>query len=339
MKITTNPTTVPAVTNVVVTYTVEAGDPAEFFFEVVAVDNVIRFDVDSRQSFSRSGTFITVPGDEGPHLIEAYNSTAVVGETRPFSVSPTYTVLPPSSPVTPTSTTILKSPTSTSLPTVATQPTSTPRTPDPTPSTQNTVPQKTPNVPSPPSLSGSSIAPVSGIRNTTQSSFTVWSNSTVASTSTVVVETALSSTSASNIPSAAKSNPPNTDIIIGAAVAGAVVVGIIAFFAVRRYKNRQKARSESVVANALPTIDPFLAFSWRPATNEKHRAAFQDGWGDSGRSSFSQSVSRSYDRTASESSQSLPMGSSGGESRTHGPQMEWVLRLTNDPPPGYNVSA
>ncbi|KAJ7847296.1 hypothetical protein B0H13DRAFT_2285627 [Mycena leptocephala] len=82
----------PLYAEVTITYTVEAGDPKEFFFEVV--DNTRWIDWKDKQVFSVSGSFITVPGDIGPHHIEAYNSTDVIGVNQPFAAGPTYTVLP-----------------------------------------------------------------------------------------------------------------------------------------------------------------------------------------------------------------------------------------------------
>ncbi|KAJ7767723.1 hypothetical protein B0H16DRAFT_1686675 [Mycena metata] len=77
---------------ITVTYTVEAGDPSQFFFEIV--DNQRRIDVSNKKLFSTSGSFFTIPGDVGPHFIEAYNTTDIVGEGQPFAKGPTYTAVP-----------------------------------------------------------------------------------------------------------------------------------------------------------------------------------------------------------------------------------------------------
>jgi hypothetical protein len=53
----------PLYAKVPITYTVEAGDPKEFFFEVV--DNTRWIDWKDKQVFSVSGSFITEPGDIG----------------------------------------------------------------------------------------------------------------------------------------------------------------------------------------------------------------------------------------------------------------------------------
>jgi hypothetical protein len=53
----------PLYAEVTITYMVEAGDPKEFFFEVV--DNTRWIDWNNKQVLSVSGSFITVPGDIG----------------------------------------------------------------------------------------------------------------------------------------------------------------------------------------------------------------------------------------------------------------------------------
>ncbi|KAJ7485879.1 hypothetical protein FB451DRAFT_66605 [Mycena latifolia] len=329
-------TSFPADTALEVTYTVETGDPVEFFFEVRLVDNGMRFDVSGRQSFSGSGRFNTTPGDQGLHSIEAYNVSAVVGETPPFAVGPTYTVLPPSSIVSIAPPITEPSQPTTLPPTVSTHTVPTPSTPAPPPTQNPSSTQDVTRAPSSsPTLTPGSVPIANKSLSPAQPSTEIWHDSVVGSTSTV---TAPSSSSSSIISSSnGKASSPNIQIIIGAAVGGAVALGIVLIFLLFcLWRRHQRSRPASIlISNAPPTIDPFFAFSGPVSPSEKSRARFQDSSGssDSTRTSISQSVSRSNVTGLSSDS------NAGGTPTMVGPQMEWVLRATNDPPPGYNLSA
>ncbi|KAJ7136735.1 hypothetical protein C8R44DRAFT_362157 [Mycena epipterygia] len=325
MKI-TGPSVLPADTTAVITYTTEAGDPAKFF--------------------SRCGTFPTVPGDLGPHFIEAYNSTAVVGKDPPFAAGATYTVLPPSSTTTSTSTststpTNVFTPTSTSSPTVATHITP----------TQNTPTQDTPSTSSPSSTPFESVFIVSPSTNSVeleaQSAITMY-DSVLGATITVEggVQSAPSGTAAStsssssSVSSPAKNKSISLSTIIGAAI-GAVALAIIIFFLVRRGRRRQRPRPEDLVSNSPSTVDPFLSFSAQ--VNEKSMGSYTSRSSDSTRSSVSLLGSPTSRKGSTNSVGTLPRlrGDSSlisPETAMPGQQMEWVLRPTNDPPPGYNLS-
>ncbi|KAJ7923343.1 hypothetical protein B0H13DRAFT_2267101 [Mycena leptocephala] len=120
--------------------------------------------------------------------------------------------------------------------------------------------------------------------------------------------------------------PTHTNAIIGASVAGAVVLGMILFFFIWRCRTR-KPKPESFQLNSSPTIDPFFLFATRP--NEKYRRRFT-------RLSDS-TVSLVSSKTASDRTDASSREEGDGISlQVPGQQMEWVLRPTNDPPPGYN---
>ncbi|KAJ6586438.1 hypothetical protein DFH09DRAFT_1143373 [Mycena vulgaris] len=316
MKI-THLSSLPAVTNLVVT----------------------RFDVASRRPFSGSGTFTTIPGDEGPHFIEAYNSTAVVGQTPPFAVGPTYMVLPPGSTAGPTSTTITTSLPNTSLPpTVATPTTPTLSTPRPSTQNFNFAPTQGASVAPDPSTPSTFSNPTTGTSQSPtstppQSSIIIY-ESGVGSISTIVIEPpTLSGPTSNALPSEAKSL--NISAIIGAAVGGAAVVAVIIFLLVVRRK-RQKPRAGALISNSPTAIDPFLSFSANP--NEKHLGGLTEP-SYSARTSVSPSESRSSRKTFSDSTDSISRVDPGiMAGMISGPQMEWVLRPTNDPPPGYNLA-
>ncbi|KAF7360697.1 hypothetical protein MVEN_00801500 [Mycena venus] len=321
MKI-SNPTSSPLYIQIEIAYTVEPGDPREFFFEVV--DNTRRIDYASKELFSVSGSFNTIPGDTGPHFIEAYNATDIVGTSKPFAVGPIYTVLPPLSGSTTVTTTTHP------VPTPTTSTTSTVESAAPTPiASKQTSP--TPAIPlaSPPTTLSDSISNKNTISAATPPVTTFYQaipgNITVqVQDDTVLVPSASTSTStAASFASNGKS--VNSGVIIGAAITGAVVLAALIFFLVRS-RRRHDRRPESFVANSPPTIDPFLSFITRQS--EKHR----------GFTSLSTSAGSPTSYTTSNwsdagSREERPNSSSS----TPGSQMEWVLRPTNDPPPGYNL--
>ncbi|KAJ6514290.1 hypothetical protein C8R47DRAFT_569707 [Mycena vitilis] len=343
MKI-SNPSSSPADVRVVVAYTVEPGDPTAFFFEVV--DNGRRMDIANKQTFSVSGSFFTIPGNLGSHSIEAYKFNDVVGINQPFAVGPVYTVLPPSSSSTP-------APTATATLPPASVPSSSPIIPveltvaAPTQTTSN-LPQniQTPG-PEPPSVSsatlfnrispGSSTATPSATLATTTSFDSVnGSVITVQQLISAAASAPSSSSSASTVPLSGNVRTINLRVMIGATVAGAVFLGIIIFCLVRRCIHRNhKTSRESFAMNSSLTIDPFLFFPARP--NEKHQRGFarmQDSAtssstgsppSDKGSLTWRDSVSRED----SELTVSPPLPAAVQ-------QMEWVLRPTTDPPPGYN---
>ncbi|KAJ7513049.1 hypothetical protein B0H11DRAFT_2213580 [Mycena galericulata] len=338
MKI-TNPSTVEAATQVVVTYTIEAGDPLQFFFEIV--ENGESLDFAGKQIFSGSGTFITAPGYLGPHVIEAYNSTAVVGKNPPFATGPTYTVLPASS--TPTIP-VVPTPTITTKPVVTTQPT-TPAKPlpttvatriEPTSSTQGNLGANSPA----PSLSTLSDVVLSGEFSAAAaagSAITMYESIQGSTGTRTVVEqvsqTAPFDNSSSSGPSPiGRPKPTDFDAIIGASVAGAVVFAIIVVFLVRRCLKRNP---ESKMSDSPSTIDPFLAFSAR--LRGKHSTGFIRLASES-RISVIEPVSRTSGKTASVSTASTSRSDLELGIISPGTQMEWVLRPTNDPPPGYDMS-
>ncbi|KAF8207462.1 hypothetical protein K438DRAFT_2013399 [Mycena galopus ATCC 62051] len=341
MKI-SNPSSLPADIRVVVTYTIEAGDPREFFFEVV--DNGRRNDIDNKQPFSGSGSFFTIPGDIGPHFIEAYNSTSVVGLDQPFAVGPTYTVLPPLSSSTtvfaPTSAIpVPNSPTNTLQPTVATQPTSKLPQNTPTPTTTTTTTPDTPLLPAP-NLSNS-ILKQNATSTAAPSATTLYESGLGGITTVKEVLSQTPSTpsgldaSSSNVSFSGNRNSVNLRAIIGATVAGTVAVAIILILLIRRFKRRNPGGSrESAVRNSAPAIDPFLGFAARP--NEK-------AWRNYIRLDYSTRNTTSV--TSSPTSDETSSTWTEGASRKDGPnisreirgqQMEWVLRPTHDPPPEYN---
>ncbi|KAJ7785195.1 hypothetical protein DFH07DRAFT_786948 [Mycena maculata] len=336
MKI-TNPSTANADTGVVVTYTTEAGDPSQFFFEVV--ENGSPMDFDNKQAFSGSGTFITIPGYVGPHFIEAYNSTAVVGENPPFAVGPTYTVLPPSSTGAPA-----PGPTSTSTPTGASLIHSL-NAANVSPTTFTTTTTSVlggTSVLNDPTAPSSTLSGPNNIFSSSSATFAAATGSVITmydsimgSTGTSIVVQETLSSSPSTISFTHRSKPINIGAIIGASIAGVFVLAMIIIFLIRRYKNRQKAGTESRIHNFSSTINPFLAFSAQANGKKSARLA-----GES-RTSLIQTVSpsRSSHKATSASTDSTPRVSLGVISAgTSGPQMEWVLRPTNDPPPEYDYS-
>ncbi|KAF8164654.1 hypothetical protein K438DRAFT_1857767 [Mycena galopus ATCC 62051] len=334
MKI-SNPSSSPADIQVVVTYTIEAGDPQEFFFEVV--DNGRWNDINNKQPFSGSGSFFTIPGDIGPHFIEAYNSTSVVGLDQPFAVGPTYTVLPPLSSSTtvfaPTSAIpVPKGSTNTLQTTVATQPTS--KLPQNTPTPTITT---TPDTPLPPAPKLSNSIVKQNATSTAAPSATTLYESGLGDIITVkeVLPQTPSTPSGLDASSSNGSNSVNLRAIIGATVAGTVAVAIVLILLIRHFKKRNSGGSrESAIRNSAPSIDPFLGFAARP--NEK-------AWRNYIRLDYStrNTTSVTSSPTRDETSSTWTDGASREDGRNisreiRGQQMEWVLRPTHDPPPEYN---
>ncbi|KAJ7645153.1 hypothetical protein DFH06DRAFT_595166 [Mycena polygramma] len=339
MKI-SNPSSSPADVRVVVTYTVEPGDPKAFFFEVV--DNGRRMDIANKQAFSVSGSFFTIPGDVGSHFIEAYNSTDVVGINQPFAVGPVYTVLPPlpgSAPA-PTVTVPVPVPSTSTIPPAKSTVTTRTQTTSNLPQNVQTPAPETPLASSSPLLNVISIGnptatPSASLATTTFFDSVDGSIITVQQSISAAASAPSSSFSASAVSPSGNVGTINLRAIIGAIVAGAIVLAIIIFFVVRRRTRRNRTSSrESLTMNSSPTIDPFLLFASRP--NEKHLRGFvrmQDSasssstTSDKGSSTWRDSASREDSAHAATVSSRLPAVVQ---------QMEWVLRPTSDPPPGYN---
>ncbi|KAJ7342465.1 hypothetical protein DFH08DRAFT_874320 [Mycena albidolilacea] len=320
MKI-SNPTSSPVDTRVVVTYTAEPGDPQAFFFEVV--DNGRRLDFADRQAFSGSGSFFTIPGDLGLHFIEAYSSTDVVGKNQPFAVGPTYTVLsagPGSTTVLTPTTPITNSSTSTTSirSTVATQITAPPaQNGAPAPNTALTPPSPTLS-----NLNSNSDSPKNGISTATLATTlyeSILSNVTVQGGTVLVSSTARPSSPA--IPSSS-ANGNNLGAIIGATVAGVVVVAVLVYLLVRRRWRKKQASL---------TINPFFALVARPSG--RHRRGFTRV----GDSIYSPTSDKTLSDRRSDTESREDLSGGGVVLGVPGQQLEWVLRPTQDPPPGYNV--
>ncbi|KAJ7804044.1 hypothetical protein B0H14DRAFT_3486722 [Mycena olivaceomarginata] len=109
--------------------------------------------------------------------------------------------------------------------------------------------------------------------------------------------------------------------IIGATVAGVVVVAVLVYLLVHRRRRKKQAP---------PTINPFFAFVARPSG--KRRRSFTRV-GDSIYSPTSDKTP-SVRRSDIESREDL--AGDGVALGVPGQQLEWVLRPTQDPPPGYN---
>ncbi|KAJ7238847.1 hypothetical protein B0H12DRAFT_1136991 [Mycena haematopus] len=324
MKI-SNPSSTPADLQVVVTYTVEPGDPLEFFFEVV--DNGRRMDYANKQAFSGSGSFFTIPGDTGLHYIEVYNSTAVVGQNQPFAVGPTYTVLPPLPGSTSTSaptfpTTILSTPANTVKSSFATQITSQQGTPTLNTSTLS------------PTLFNS-ISTENVISTATPSATTFYES---APSNIVYEDTVLVPSTPSSSPTvlSTSGNGKSVDLgaLIGGTTAGAIVLAILILFLIcRARRGKIELEPQSFGLNSPPTIDPFFSFLTQHSSGKYHG-------GFSRLPDVSSSSSPSSPKSAA--SEGSETGSTGrGEGHgisvgAHGPQFEWVLRPTNDPPPTYD---
>lgn len=110
----------------------------------------------------------------------------------------------------------------------------------------------------------------------------------------------------------------NLGAIIGATVTGVVVIAVLVYLLARRRRRKKQAS---------PTIDPFFALVARP--NGKHRRGFTRV-GDS-------IYSPTSDKTRSDIESREDLAGDGVALGVPGQQLEWVLRPTQDPPPGYNV--
>ncbi|KAF7345273.1 hypothetical protein MSAN_01904000 [Mycena sanguinolenta] len=329
MKI-SNPTSSPADVQVLITYTVELGDPLQFFFEIV--DNTRWIDVSDKEVFSGSGSFFTRPGDLGLHFIEAYNTSAVVGQSQPFAVGPTYTVLSPLS--SSTSTTTTTSPTTippTSLVTVESTVVKT------TDTTQITSEQGTPTPGTSTLLSTRlhSIVTQNVISTATPPATTFYEStlSNIVHEDTVLVSsTPSSSPTAISISSSRKSN--NLAALIGGITVGATVVALIILLLVWRRRRRkvEPEKPESAALNSPPTIDPFFSFVTRPSG--KYRLGFA---GPDASPTSSPTSTKSSTSIGSEPRVTGREEDRGSSVAPSGQQLEWVLRSTNDPPPGYDL--
>ncbi|KAJ7767785.1 hypothetical protein B0H16DRAFT_337512 [Mycena metata] len=287
-----NPISSPLYDQITVTYTVEAGDPPQFFFEIV--DNQRRIDVSNKELYSTSGSFFTIPGDVGPHFIEAYNTLDIVGESQPFAKGPTYTIVPVSTTGSTTTTTPGAPPTSQSTTENIPPPTSGTKQTDsmdnrdsPTPD----VPART-SGPSTPSYHSfilglqllsdcyfrfsapndmlDSLSPIPLLIPST----TTFYKSLSGSVTTVEDEETASPLSSSNspppgVPSITNAKSHNLAPIIGAAVGGAIVLAVCVSFLVRRRRKPNLAPSQldTIPTNSPSAINPFLSFVAHP--NEK----------------------------------------------------------------------
>ncbi|KAJ7602582.1 hypothetical protein FB45DRAFT_228495 [Roridomyces roridus] len=94
MKISSRTGNVVQNTTVVVTYTVEEGDPATFFFQVL-VGGSFLVPVGPAGPLSKSGTFTTSPGDLGSHVVEVFESGQLPKQldAASFATGPTFTAV------------------------------------------------------------------------------------------------------------------------------------------------------------------------------------------------------------------------------------------------------
>ncbi|KAJ7191962.1 hypothetical protein GGX14DRAFT_406783 [Mycena pura] len=356
MKI-SNPTSVAADTQVEVIYTAEPGDPAAFFFEIV--DNGVRRPESGGQTFSGSGSFFTIPGDEGLHFIEAYNSSAIVvfnevhssGTSQPFAVGPDYTVLPPSHTPAPPATHMS---TTTSSPLMPAPQIPTPVAVDVVTGSGSKQSSTTQAAIPPTSLPISESSETilshdsqSSDSSLTESEITLYESISGSIVQTVVVETvpAVSPisgsqpsstptvTAAADVPFSGKARSTQFRAsVIGAAVGGAVALAVILFCIFRRYRHRRPGAAAHP-GGATVEPRPFLGFAPGPRGEKGWSRGFvrlSDAQSSTGQSSSRTSAKTSSSSSTSESSTNLesPMVSSPL-------QMEWVLRPTTDPPPGY----
>ncbi|KAJ7024497.1 hypothetical protein C8F04DRAFT_1131266 [Mycena alexandri] len=311
-----NPTSSPLYDQISITYTVEAGDPPQFFFEIV--ENERQIDVSNKQAFSTSGSFFTIPGDLGLHFIEAYSSTDIVGESQPFAKGPTYTVVPVSS--TGTTTPAAPNPPPTSpLPTntVAPTPSGTKQndSTDNRDSAMPDVPDRT-SGPSTPSyhsfISACSCCSNCCSRFSTPNSVLESPTPLVIPSTTTLYESLsggvitvggeqtaspLSSSSSPppGVPSGTTAKSRNPAPIIGAAVGGAIIVlAVCAFFLVRRCRRPKPPNQlDTMPINSPSTINPFLSFVAQP--NEKRWRDFSPNTGKFGDSMSSTNDTMSSD--------------------------------------------
>ncbi|KAJ6489880.1 hypothetical protein C8R45DRAFT_992051 [Mycena sanguinolenta] len=340
MKI-SNPTSSPADLQVLITYTVELGDPLQFFFEIV--DNGRWIDVSNKQAFSGSGSFFTIPGDIGPHFIEAYNTSAVVGASQPFAVGSTYTVLPPLS-----SSTSDTAP-STSPATILPTPPVTVQPPVSSVTVESTIvkpvdptqiaSQQGPPTPGTSTLSYTrSVHPIltqKVVSTATPPATTFYESSLsdIVHENTVLVPVTPSS-SPTAVSFSSNRKPINLAALVGGTTAGAMVVAIMVLFLLWRAR-RAKAKvelenPESFALNSPPTVDPFFSFVTRSS------GKFHSGFTSSDSSSSSPTSTKSSTSIGSERRATRREEDRGPSAVPSGQQLEWVLRSTNDPPPGYD---
>ncbi|KAJ7064617.1 hypothetical protein C8F01DRAFT_770539 [Mycena amicta] len=373
-----NTASVVADNEVVVTYTVEAGDPQSFFFEIFIDNNnnSWRQDYNSRKVYSGSGSFTFQPGYIGTHCIEAYDPSAIVGKTTPFSTGPTFNVLTPGS-------------TSTNSPNTTQPPVTSPHSVNPTTSQPGQIPslQSTQGASSTARLedsgSGAAVSPFNSSNPpTTQTvveSVSVHGPGTTATKGGgpgSVLAIAASTTTerdsgggngggATGIPAAAgqsrSHSQANTRAIIGGAVGGFVALAILFFILLRCRRRRQRQRGPQFDLLS-PTVAPFLGFAvpasassnekqWRmmgfTKLNDSSAPPSPIGPPHAHESHMRTPSAPSFSTTLSRISTSSTLSRSTESAVTFAPmlspaplatQMEWVLRPTNDPPPTYSTT-
>ncbi|KAF7316556.1 hypothetical protein MIND_00174900 [Mycena indigotica] len=352
MKITNAPS-VGANNEVIVTYTAEPGDPQSFFFEIV-VQNSWRQDVAGKQAFSGSGSFSTVPGYVGTHYIEAYDSSAVVGETTPFATGPAYEVLSPGSPPT-----MVSTPLSSTVGSVTTS--------KPTQTQGQVPPTKTQGIST--SAITTSAEPIGANLNLPGTTVVVESATTTISADRSIVALALTtttekeagvggtSTGIPSLPQTLSHSRRNIGALIGGTVAGVIGFALLLALCWRwRYRKRHAQFMLEDGTIFSPTVAPFLGFTV-PASDEKSSSRKGFVRLSESSSAMPSSMVAVGSHTSMTSMSTISRFSSDTGSLTLlspvstrsldspvmfaampvGTQMEWVLRPTNDPPPGYSA--
>ncbi|KAF7325611.1 hypothetical protein MKEN_00410800 [Mycena kentingensis (nom. inval.)] len=375
MKI-SNKASIVVYNQLTVSYTVEPGDPAAFWFQVV-VDNGFRQDIEGRKTFSTSGSFTTGPGYTGGHHVEAFRASDVPGRDEPFVKGPVYNVLPqgstvpndndppPARPPPPTTTTRALPPTtpanrpppSTSTKTIVQVPPSAPSVQAAAPTgavlSDDESDHKSPDSVESESNSGHTATDASSPGSALAIAV---STTTERSTETSAVNTGISSN--------ASSGGLNTSALLGGILGAVVALVLVLILLLLLLRNRRRRRQREIAADFDPSllsapsninrVAPFLAFAAAPLpspVNEKRRGF--------ARLSDSSAASRSSTSTLPSSPSPLRImttrlsldgaptpitnfevdSSTVPTPSTSATQMEWVLRPTNDPPPGYSPTS